>query len=634
MPLVNFSNLDFDQIKTSIKDYLKANSNFTDYDFEGSNLSTIIDVLAYNTYITSYNANMVTNEVFIDSATLRSNVVSLARNIGYLPRSRKAAQGNISFSVDARNTQAAAITLKAGICVTSAVKFATQNYTFIIPSDVTAVVDSTGFANFNNIEIYEGTWITQSFTVSSRNPNQRYILLNAGIDTSLIEVTVKDSRTSTVQQKYKLSDTLFEVDSKSKVYFLKEVDGERYEVLFGDGIFGTKLEEPNFIEVSYPVCAGPEADGVDRFRFSGRMVDNNGIVVNNGISLITTNMISQGGKDIESTFSVKKYSTQLYASQYRAVTASDYEAIVPTLYPESESVSAFGGEVLTPPAYGKVFISIKPANGVYVSDDIKENLVGQLKKKSVVGIVPVIVDLKYLYIELDVQAYYNSDLATSAAAVKTEITRNIDTYSQSKSLNTFGARFKYSQFQTIVDNSSPSMVSNITTVTMRRDLEPVLNSFTEYEICYGNRFHIGSELGYNIKSSGFRVSGISETVYLGDRPNTDLRAGSVFLFKLNSPTEPVIIKENIGTIDYIKGEIKLNPINVISTSVTRSIPLIEISASPYSNDVLGYQDLYLQLSTSETTVNMVRDNISSGNDVSGTNYIVSSSYNNGSFIRS
>ena len=178
------------------------------------------------------------------------------------------------------------------------------------------------------------------------------------------------------------------------------------------------------------------------------------------------------------------------------------------------------------------------------------------------------------------------------------------------------------------------MVSNITRVTMRRDLEPVLNSFTEYEICYGNRFHIGSELGYNIKSSGFRVSGISETVYLGDRPNTDLRAGSVFLFKLNSPTEPVIVRENVGTIDYIKGEIKLNPINVISTSVTRSVPLIEISASPYSNDVLGYQDLYLQLSTSETTVNMVPDNISSGNDISGTNYIVSSSYTNGSFIRS
>jgi len=633
MPLVNFTNLDFDQIKTSIKDYLKANSNFTDYDFEGSNLSTVIDVLAYNTYITSYNTNMVTNEVFIDSATLRSNVVSLARNIGYFPRSRKASKANISFSVDVSNTSASSITLKSGICVTSSIKFSTENYTFVIPTDVTATVNSDGIAIFSDIDIYEGTWITQSFTVSSRLPNQKYVLSNPGIDTDLITVSVKDSQTSTVKQKYNLENSLFDVDSKSKVYFIKEVDGERYELLFGDGVFGNKLEEPNFIDVSYPVCAGPEADNVSRFRFSGRLVDNNDNTINSNISLITTNTPSFGGKDIEPTESVKKYATQIYASQNRAVTASDYEAIVPKLYSETESVSAFGGEVLTPPAYGKVFISIKPKNGVYVSEDTKENLKNNLKKYSVVGIVPEIIDLKYLYLELNVKAYYNTDLATSAAVVRSEITRNIETYSESKGLNRFGARFKYSKLQKIVDDSQSSVASNITTVVMRRDLEPVLNSFTEYEICYGNRFHVKSELGYNIKSSGFRVSGISEVVYLGDNPNSDLRTGTIFLFKLNSPTEPIILKNSIGTIDYIKGEIKLNPINIIATVVNRSIPLIEISTSPYSNDVLGYQDLYLQLDTSNTIVSTISDNISSGNDVSGTNYIVSSSYTNGSLIR-
>ncbi len=633
MPLVNFSNLDFDQIKTSIKNYLKANSNFTDYDFEGSNLSSIIDVLAYNTYITSYNTNMVTNEVFIDSATLRSNVVSLARNIGYLPKSRKASKANISFTVDASGTSASSITLKAGICVTTNVKFASSSFTFIVPTDVTAIVDSSGNANFVDIDIYEGTWITQAFTVSSRLPNQKFVLPNPGIDTDLISVSVRESQTSTISQKFILADSLFDVDSDSKTYFLKEVDGERYEVLFGDGIFGRKLEEPNYIEISYPVCAGPEADNIQKFRFTGRLVDNNGFVVNDGISLVTTNTVSFGGKNIESTESVKKYSTQIYASQNRAVTASDYEAIVPRLYPETESVSAFGGEVLTPPAYGKVFISIKPENGVYVSDDIKENLISDLKKHSVVGIVPEIVDLKYLYLELNVKAYYNTDLAPSAATVRSEITNNIETYSKSKGLNMFGARFRYSKLQKIVDDSQSSVTSNITTVIMRRDLEPVLNSFTEYEICYGNRFHVKSELGYNIKSSGFRVSGISETVYLGDKPNSDLRSGTIFLFKLNSPTEPVVLKTAIGTIDYIKGEIKLNPTNVISTAITRSVPLIEISTSPYSNDVLGYQDLYLQLDTSNTTVSTIPDNISSGNDVSGTNYIVSSSYTNGSLIR-
>ena len=633
MPLVNFSSLDFDQIKTSIKDYLKANSNFTDYDFEGSNLSSIIDVLAYNTYLTSYNTNMVANEVFIDSATLRQNVVSLARNIGYLPGSRKASKANITFSVDARSTSATSITLNSGICVTSSVRFSSQNFTFIVPSSITVPVDSDGFAKFEDIDVYEGTYITQAFTVSSRLPNQKFILSNAGIDTDLMSVIVRESETSSIQQKYTLADSLFEVDDTSPVYFLKETDGERYEVLFGDDVFGKKLEEPNYISVSYPVCAGSSADGLGKFRFSGTLVDNNGIVVNNGISLITVNTPSFGGKDIESTESVKKYSTQIYASQNRAVTAADYEALVPKLYTETESVSAFGGEVLTPPAYGKVFISVKPNNGVYLSTNIKENLIGNLRKYSVVGILPEIVDLKYLYVETNVKAYYNTEVAPSADFVRTQIIHNIDRYSKSGGLNRFGARFKYSKFQKIIDDSNVSVTSNITTVTMRRDLEPVLNSFTEYEICYGNRFHVKSELGYNIKSSGFKVSGISDTVYLSDRPNTDLKTGSIFLFKLNSPTEPVTLKQSIGTIDYVKGEIKLNPINIISTVVNRAVPLIEISISPYSNDVIGYQDLYLQLDSSNSTISTISDNISSGNDISGTNYIVSSSYTNGSLIR-
>ena len=633
MPLVNFSSLDFDQIKTSIKDYLKANSNFTDYDFEGSNLSSIVDVLAYNTYLTSYNTNMVANEVFIDSATLRQNVVSLARNIGYLPRSRKASKANITFSVDTRGTTASSITLNSGICVTSSVRFSSQNFTFIVPSSITAPVDSNGFAKFEDIDVYEGTYITQAFTVSSRLPNQKFILSNVGIDTDLMSVIVRESETSSIQQKYTLADSLFEVDDTSPIYFLKESDGERYEVLFGDGVFGKKLEEPNYISISYPVCAGSAADGINRCRFSGTLVDNNGNVVISGISLITVNTPSYGGKDIESTESIKKYSTQIYASQNRAVTAADYESLVPKLYTETESVSAFGGEVLTPPVYGKVFISVKPNNGVYLSTNIKENLIDDLKKYSVVGILPEIVDLKYLYVETDVKAYYNTDVAPSADFVRTLIIQNIDRYSKSGGLNRFGARFKYSKFQKIIDDSNISITSNITTVTVRRDLEPVLNSFAEYEICYGNRFHVKSELGYNIKSSGFKVSGISDTVYLSDRPNTDLKTGSIFLFKLNSPTEPVILEQSIGTIDYVKGEIKLNPINIVSTVVIRTVPLIEISISPYSNDVIGYQDLYLQLDSSNSTISTISDNISSGNDISGTNYIVSSSYTNGSLIR-
>ena len=633
MPLVNFSNLDFDQIKTSIQDYLKANSNFTDYDYEGSNLSTIIDLLAYNTYITSYNANMVTNEVFIDSATLRENVVSLARNIGYVPRSRKAAKATVSFTVDVSSTTAVTLTLKAGLVLTTSNSFGNQSFTFSIPSDITVPVDSTGTANFNDIDVYEGTFVQQTFTVSSRTPDQKYILTNSGIDSSLITVNVKESQTSTVQRKYRQSDSLFDVTSTSPVYFLQEVSDERYELLFGDGVFGIKPEEPNFIEVNYVICNGDSGNNLTNFSFAGSLVDNNGAVVTNGISVVTTNQSSYGGKAIESVNSVKKYATQIYASQNRAVTASDYEAIVPNIYAETESVSAFGGEDLSPPAYGKVFISIKPYNGVFLSSAIKQNIQSALRKYSVAGIVPEIVDLKYLYIETTSNVYYNTNLAPDAATVKTIVSDNVVNYSDSTQLNKFGARFKYSKFQKIVDDSHESITSNITTVVMRRDMEARLNQFAEYEICFGNRFHIKSAAGFNIKSSGFRVSGINDTVYLGDTPDASLENGSVFLFKLNAPNEPVVVKRNVGTIDYKKGEIKLNPINIISTMVNRGTPLIEVSVSPYSNDVIGLQDLYLQLDNSNVTINMVADEIASGNDISGSNYTVTSSYSNGSLTR-
>jgi hypothetical protein len=644
MPLVNFSNLDFDQIKVSIRDYLKANSNFTDYDYEGSNLSTIIDALAYNTYINSYNANMVTNEVFIDSATLRENIVSLARNIGYVPRSRKAARATVSFFVDASSTNAVTLTLKAGLVLITSQAFGNTSYTFSIPSDITVPVDSTGTAYFNDIDVYEGTYIQQAFTYTSRNPNQKYILDNAGIDTSTLTVVVRESQSSTVSRKYRLADSLFEVTSTSPVYFLQEIPDERYELLFGDGVFGQALEDPNYVTVGYIVSNGADGNNLSNFSFSGRLLDNNGTVVTSGISLITTNQTSYGGKAIESVNSIKKYSTQIYASQNRAVTAADYEAIIPTIYPETESVSAFGGEDLNPPSYGKVFVSIKPYNGVFLSSSIKDNIKTALKKYTVAGIVPEIVDLKYIYVETNSSVYYNTNLAPSAASVRSTIQSNIVNYSDSSELNKFGARFKYSKFQNIIDNSSEAVTSNITTVTMRRDMEARLNQFAEYEICYGNRFYLknhghsaamnGTIVGYNIKSSGFTVSGINGTVYLGDQANSDLKTGSVFLFKLAAANEPVIVKRNIGTIDYVKGEIKLNPINILSTRIVRgSANIIEISASPYSNDVIGLQDLYLQLDNSKVVVNMIADNISSGNDVSGSNYTVSSSYSNGSLVR-
>ena len=337
MALVNFTNLDFDQIKTSIKDYLRSNSNFTDYDFEGSTLSTLIDVLAYNTYITSYNANMISNEVFIDSATLRENVVSLARNIGYVPRSKTSARANISFFVDTSGftTRPLTLTLKKGTVCTSTNTFGNQSYTFTVPEDITRPVIN-GTASFDNVSVYEGTFLVNTFTVSANNPNQKFILENSDIDTQSISVLVRNTQSSTVTRKFSLSTSLLDVDSTSRVFFIQEVEDQRYEIIFGDGVFGVSLDDQNFIEVSYVTTNGEDANGVSSFTFNGRIVDNNNRVVNTGISLLTTNTESRGGQNLESIDSIKKYAPRIYASQNRAVTATDYETIIPTIYPETE----------------------------------------------------------------------------------------------------------------------------------------------------------------------------------------------------------------------------------------------------------------------------------------------------------
>ena len=637
MPLVNFTNLDFDQIKTSIKSYLRSNSNFTDYDFEGSNLSTIVDVLAYNTYISSYNANMVSNEVFVDSATLRENVVSLARNIGYVPRSRTAARSAITFTVDTTDfaTNPTAITLKKGV-VASTSAFGGDSYTFAIPEDITVpVVD--GVATFDSIDIFEGEFLVDNFTVEAENPAppQKYILSNSHIDTSTLRVLVRDTESSTTSRNFLLSDSLFEVTGDSRVYFIQEIEDQRYELIFGDGIFGEKLEELSFIEVSYIRTSGEEANGLSNFSFSGILVDNNNVSVADGISLITTITASESGKEIESVDSVKNYATKIYASQNRAVTAADYEALIPKIYPETQSVSVFGGETLSPPQFGKVFITIKPFFGPFVPNSIKDNLKNLLRRYSVAGIVPEILDLKYLYVETNSTVYYNENLAPGSDFVKSIVSTNVDNYSNSTELNKYGARFKYSRFQNIIDNSHESITSNITTVQIRRDMRVRLSQLANYEICFGNEFYIKRLDGYNIKSSGFRIFGVDDVVYLGDVPNQDQVTGEIFLFKLNSPTRPGIVRRSVGTINYEKGEILLDNINIVSTSKTvQRQPIIEISACPRSNDVIGLQDLYLQLNTSNSVLNMLSDEVASGADPSGTTYITTSSYTNGNLVRS
>jgi len=637
MPLVNFSNLDFDQVKTTLKDYLRANSKFTDYDFDGSNLSTILDLLAYNTYITSYNANMVTNEVFIDSATLRENVVSLARNIGYLPRSRTASRASVSFFVDTSNInpRPSTLTLQPGPIAATSASFGNQSFIFSILEPITRpVID--GIAQFNDIVIYEGTVLTQNYTYTSQNPNQRFILPNIGVDTTLISI-----KAGTTNQKFKYSyqDDLFDIDNDSKVFYLQEVNDERYEIFFGDGVFGRKLQEGEEIDISYIVSNGETANGVNQFTFSGQITyiqGNNSHTVSSGISLLTTGASGSGGEDIEGVDSIKKFAPRIYSSQNRALTANDYESLIPAkIYPETESISVFGGEELVPPQYGKVFISIKPRFGDFLPNLIKEQIKLKLKKYAVAGIVPEILDLKYLYVEIDSKMYYNSNLVSSGEEVSSIVSNNAAKYADSSDLNKYGARFKYSKFLNIIDQSQESITSNITTVQIRRDLRLVTNAFAEYSVGFGNAFYIKSMSGYNIKSSAIRVSGIDYDVYLSDIPDSNAETGRLFLFSVPSvnSTSPSIIRRNVGYINYTKGIVTLNPINITSGKLKDGQAILEISACPKSNDVIGLQDLYLQLDTSNSKFEPIVDEISSGLDPAASNYIVTSSYQNGTLVR-
>jgi hypothetical protein len=628
MPFTKFTNLDFDQIKTSIKDYLRANSTFTDFDFEGSNFSVLIDTLAYNTYITAFNSNMIVNESFLDSATLRENVVSLARNIGYVPRSRTAAKARVSFNVPV-TSNTSVVTLQAGLVCVGSVD--NTSYTFSIPDDISANVVN-GEASFNTIDVYQGTFLTKQFIVDG-SLDQRFILNNSFIDTSTISVYVKGINDSGVGVEYFSVDNILEVNSNSKIYLLQEVQDEKYELLFGDGLIGQKLENNSVITVNYIVTDGEEGNGASSFSFAGSIRNAEGATINIGSVSITTNQSSQNGSEIESVDSVKYFAPRIYSSQYRAVTSRDYEAIIKKIYPNTESVAVVGGEELDPPEFGTVSISIKPKNGTFVSDFNKQQIINKLRQYSISGINQKIIDLKLLYVEIDSSIYYNYNQVSSLESLKTKVINSLTEYSKSVDLNSFGGRFKYSKVLQIIDNTDTSITSNITKVKIRRDLKALINQFTQYELCFGNQFHI-NPLGLNIKSTGFKISGEPETVYLTDVPNDDKKSGVISVVKPLSDGSSRVVVKSAGTVDYIKGEITLGPLNIISTS--KSNDIIEIQAFPESNDVVGLRDLYLNFSIEKSTINMVRDVIASGDEISGTAFVkdyYTSSYSNGNLIR-
>jgi hypothetical protein len=572
---------------------------------------------------------MIVNESFLDSATLRENVVSLARNIGYVPRSRTSAKAQVSFNMSI-GTSTPIVTLQAGlVCVGTSDN---SSYTFSIPDNISTTVVN-GIASFDNINIYQGTFLTKQFIVDG-SLDQRFILNNSYIDTSTISVYVKGINDSGLGIEYTLVDNILNVNSSSQIYLLQEIQDEKYELLFGDGLIGKKLENNSVITITYIITDGKEGNGPSSFSFSGSIKDASNLpIASSNTVIITTNQSSQNGSDIESINSIKYFAPRIYSSQYRAVTARDYEAIIKKIYPDTESVAVVGGEELDPPEFGTVSISIKPKNGTYVSDFSKSRILSQLKQYSISGINQKIIDLKILYVEIDSSIYYNYLTTSGVESLKTKVINSLIEYSNSLDLNKFGGRFKYSKVQQIIDNTDTSITSNITKVRIRRDLKVLINQFAQYELCFGNKFHINS-VGYNIKSTGFKISGESDTVYLTDVPNLDGTTGVISIVKSISDGTTRIIIKSAGTVDYSKGEIKLATLNITSTSLGNDI--IQIQAFPESNDVIGLKDLYLNFSIDESTINMVRDVIASGDEISGTVFsrdYYTSSYSNGNLTR-
>ena len=622
MAFNQFTNLDFNGIRDQIKDYLRTNTDFSDFDFDGSNFSILIDILAYNTYITAYNTNMAVNEVFLDSATLRENVVSLARNIGYVPRSSRSAEAVISFTVDLGTNETRTVTLKAGTVVLGNVQGG--NYVFSIPEDFVVAVNDQNLAIFDNITIYEGIYLTKSFRVDYSLSNQRYILPNPNVDVESIRVKVV-STTSDAYQRY---SNILNVDANSKLFLVQEIEDEKYELLFGDNILGKKPPANSTVDVSYIVTNGRNGNGAANFSFSGVLKDDQGATITSGVSLITTNDTSNGGDGVESIASIKYLAPRVYAAQYRAVTANDYKSIIPLIYTNVETVTAYGGEELDPPEFGKVFISIKPKNGSYLSQITKDTILRQLKQYSIAGIKPELVDLQYLYVEVDSSVYYNANVVSDATGLRTKVVNTLNAYAQSADINSFGGRFKYSKVIGLIDDSDKGITSNITKVRIRRDLIPEFNAFATYELCFGNRFH-QKRTGYSIKSSGFSIDGVEGTIYIGDIPTT-LTRGRLIFFKLENNT-PIIVKNNAGIVKYDEGEVLLDVVNITGTDLASGF--VQIEAVPESNDIIALKDLYLQVDIGNSRVGTIQDVVTSGEHTSAPQYITTSSFVNGTFTR-
>jgi len=592
MPYTQVSNLDFEQIKVSLKEYMRAQSDFTDYDFEGSALATLIDTLAYNTYYTAFNTNMVVNELFIDSATLRDNVVAIAKQLGYRPKSVTSPTAYVSFTVNYTNaTTDKELVLQPGTGFISS--YDNNIYSYIVTDAVTGQVVNN-VATFNNVAIKEGTRLVNTFTVNSALKSQRFILDNQDIDTTTIRVQVYPGGGS-FSEEYKLADNILGVDGRSKVFFLDEIEDQRYEILMGDGVLGKKVENNSRIEVSYITTAGPESNGVKTFVFTGVVENPNGVSPNAFTTTITSSTPSSGGEEVESTAKIKYTAPKAYGTQDRAVTAQDYEAIVRKVYPATSDIIIFGGEDQDPPEYGKVFIVLKPNDASYLTSLTKSQIIADLKKYVIASVEPEIVDPSILYVEMTSKIFYNTGLTDQTEGqIRDKVINSVQSYIDTSDTEKFNGKFRYSKFVGVIDDADVSINSNLTSVMMRKDFYPQLNSTFYYEVCFQNAFDEDCDDPV-LSSTGFRVTEYPNfDVYVEDRDK------KIVLYRLDGVTgEKVVLDSDIGDIDYVKGELKMYALTIIRGSFFDN--RISLRVKPLSNDIKAMREVYLDVDVANSS---------------------------------
>jgi len=612
---LNVSDLDFDLIKTNLKTFLQGQSQFQDYDFDGSSLSILLDILSYNTHYLAFLANMATNELYLDSADIRNNIVSLAKMIGYTPSSPRAPMASINIRLN--NATGTSVTMSKGTVFTTTVN--DISYQYVTNSDFTTI-PVNGVYEFSNITIYEGSLVTFKYTYDANDVDQRFIIPSANADTSTLKVSVQNSSNDTSVSTYSLAGGYNNVNEDSKVYFIQEGEDNKYEVYFGDGINGAALDDGNIVILQYIVTNKTAANGASSFSLQGNI---GGFTSVN----ITTNSAAQGGSEGETDESIRHNAPLQYAAQERAVTTTDYESLVQSIYPNALSVSAWGGEDDETPRYGIVKIAIKAASGSTLTETTKQSIIDALKPYNVASVSPQIVDPQITAVLLTVNAKYDAKSTTkSSDTLRSDIITAITNYNTS-TLQKFDAVFRYSKLTGLIDDTDTSILSNITTIKIRKSFTPTLLSSTRYDIYFRNGLfnpHSGhnTAAGGILSSTGFKIDGNDNEMFLDDDG-----AGVVRLYYLASGIR-TYINNTQGTIDYTTGQITLNSLNIASISNIRgaSSTVVELTVQPNSNDVVPVRDQIVEIDVANSSISVTADTFVGGSAEAGVGYTPTASY--------